>query len=831
MKNYFYYLFISLIFLLVNDISAQCTVKKYSRGQNILLGVPEILNTYVRDNNLQKFTRFGEDDLSSFVGRDFNQCKPWEVFSIRNNNKIYKNPTNDITAEVVGYANFRDKFYVEELSGNLIKVKRKLNKPAIGWMHAEDLIISKFAPINKTGSTKKAIAIRSISGLLDMSEEERLDALNKEKYYFDDNLELAQNNGPDKFEILFVYKVQGKNLLLGNSDELKNEDFLRGWVHESQVQPWDKRVCFEISDERAAYKAYKDKTLHVFAEYNSLTEFRRKDWVKPSYGIMRDVKLKGKRDYASTMRMPIIPKNEFLRQDEHKIATFAGLRTEDGGILINDTDDIEKKYYETLRKIKSWQKKRSNIKIIFLVDASGTMSRYKDKIKNIVEKLDKIEVDKEEAGKKLTDIRIGLVVYRGLNETGKFKSIEHYPFNASPFDAIKSSISRLEFGSNEDDYSENVFGGFDKALSMFDNESTNILIHVGDCGNYLNDVDALINRMDGIGKSFFEKSINYIGIQTRNSTKDQSYGNFILQVQHIIDKQFEYQTAKITGDPDPNEIKKDIVSNNRRAIWSTKNPGWYPLVTSFSYKYSAYELKDDEFFREMDYGLTNAIDKTEKYIKKLEILLNKYSGGGNGTTTPQVTFDDQMIQFLKSQGMTQESIDLLTSKGEICGEGYVQTKYYDEDIEYLKKVIYMSVSWKENILDPAFDKFSDLEVTDLELRKNLKDAFVQLAKAFYGKDEPANVIENMTIGSVWKDAIGIKFVGDNRLSALKIAQIESENSLLESDVRKFATKLKSEIKNKWHQIKYDPYTLFEKGIGSNRTQFLWVPIEYFPYSE
>ena len=119
--------------------------------------------------------------------------------------------------------------------------------------------------------------------------------------------------------------------------------------------------------------------------------------------------------------------------------------------------------------------------------------------------------------------------------------------------------------------------------------------------------------------------------------------------------------------------------------------------------------------------------------------------------------------------------------------------------------------------------------TDLG-RTYLKDIF-QLAKAFYGKDEPANVIESMTIGSIWNDAIGIKFVGDYRISAMTIAEIESENSLSESDVRYFATQLKNQILDKWSNLEYDPYTLFEKGIGSNKTEFLWVPIEYFPFSE
>ena len=161
---------------------------------------------------------------------------------------------------------------------------------------------------------------------------------------------------------------------------------------------------------------------------------------------------------------------------------------------------LKKKYFETLRQVQSMQKKISNVKLIILIDGSGSMARYKNKIKDIVKHLD-IQGQKDEKGKRLTNIRIGLVVYRGINETGKFKSIESYPFVASPFNAIKSSISKLEFGSNESDYSENVFGGFDQALKMFDNNSTNILLHVGDCGNYLNDIDALIDRMDDIGKS------------------------------------------------------------------------------------------------------------------------------------------------------------------------------------------------------------------------------------------------------------------------------------------------------------------------------------------
>ena len=116
MKNYIYYLFLLLSFLIIDNTDAQCLLKKYSKGQNRLLGVPERLNTYVKDQQLQKFSRFGDDELSTFIGRDFNECKPWEVYSIRKNNKIFKSPTNNkLDEEVVELAVLGERFYIEEL--------------------------------------------------------------------------------------------------------------------------------------------------------------------------------------------------------------------------------------------------------------------------------------------------------------------------------------------------------------------------------------------------------------------------------------------------------------------------------------------------------------------------------------------------------------------------------------------------------------------------------------------------------------------------------------------------------------------------------------------
>lgn len=228
----------SLILLFSNQLLAQCDVKRYSKGKNKLLGVPSIFNTYVKANSLNKYTENGSSVLSSEVANDFHECRPWVVYSIRKNNKILKEATNNSSDEKVVYkASFNEKFYVEELLGNWLKIKKAKNEPAIGWIHAEDLIINVFAPLNYKGSTNKAIVIKSVSSLFRMTEEQRVAALRKEKYYLDDELKFASNQSPNKFEILFIYKKVGRNVLLASSDQLKGQQYLKGWVDESQIQP------------------------------------------------------------------------------------------------------------------------------------------------------------------------------------------------------------------------------------------------------------------------------------------------------------------------------------------------------------------------------------------------------------------------------------------------------------------------------------------------------------------------------------------------------------------------------------------------------------------
>tara|TARA_B100000683_G_scaffold262157_1_gene288891 strand:- start:11136 stop:13589 length:2454 start_codon:yes stop_codon:yes gene_type:complete len=805
--------FLIFSFAYINSVNA-CEVERLNKRGNEVLGTPYNFKSYQSFAELNKYKKNSSHSLQDDI-TGYDKCSVWEVFSLRDQNKIYRKPTlieSDLVE--VSKCSFKEKLFVVDIKGNWLKIKKSKKSEAIGWMHAEDLIFCSYAPVNEFGSTKKAIVIKSITNLLDMSDSERVAAIKADKYYADENLKIPTGQTLNKFEFLFILKEDLKdgNFLVSSSDKIIDGKEIKGWVNPAQIQLWDNRICYELNSSNRAYRAYGDTSLPIFTEPGALRVFKQK-WKFPTYGILKKVKLKGRRDYAEVMRMPIVPKDG-ESSSISRIATFAGLVKSGGGTTVGD-DDIEDAYYTIQKELGLWRAKKKNLNIVLLVDGTASMRSYKQKISSIVRYINEAE------GNSL-NIKIGMVVYRAKQED-VLRPIEKFPLVTPPYRSIINGINSLIFDSSEQEYAENVFKGLTQAINMFENDSsTNVIAHVGDCGNYhFNEIE---EKMNTISKSFYEKKINYVGIQTQNfPSRNRAYRHFILQIKNIINGSLPFYVAnvyKTTGS------ELDVVDNvnNEKITWSGKPSALYPVVTSFSYKDGYNELGANDFYEALKEGINTTIVEADKYINNLEDLLELYDRPD--TIKPGEEFDEDFYDLLISQGFSRKALDLLLAESEICGEGYIQNTYYGINEPFLKKVVYMSLTWKEQVLDPAFDKFDKINPVGHELKDELYQAFIELAKAFYGEKEPIINIEGKTVRKIWTTALGINFYGDENIAQKTIAQLK--DGISESEARAFATDLQYQINTKWKGSSFtNDKTLFYKFDQP----FLWVPIEYFPFSE
>lgn len=802
--------FLIFSFAYINSVNA-CEVERLNKRGNEVLGTPYNFKSFQSFAELNKYKKnsshYLQDDI---IGYD--KCSVWEVFSLRDLNKIYRKPTlieSDLVE--VSKCSFKEKLFVVDIKGNWLKIKKSKKSEAIGWMHAEDLILSSFAPVNEFGSTKKAIVIKSITNLLDMDAIARIAAIKADKYYADEKLKTPTGQTLNKFEILFILKEDLKegNFLVSSSDKIIDGKEIKGWVNPAQIQPWDNRICYELNSSKRAYRAYRDTSLPIFTEIGALRYFKNNDWKLPTYGILKKSKLKGKRNYATVMRMPIVPKDG-ENSNFTRVATFAGLVKGDGQI----GSDVEDAYYTVQRELGLWRAKKRNLNLVLLVDGTASMKSYKQKISSVVRYIN-------EARDNSLNIKIGMVVYRAKQED-VLRPIEKFPLVTSPYRSIINGINSLVFDSSEQEYAENVFKGLTQAINLFQNDSsTNVIAHVGDCGNYhFNEIE---EKMNTISSSFYEKKINYVGIQTQNfPSTDRAYRHFIMQIRNIINGSLPYyvdNVYKTTG----SELEVKGYNNNEKISWSGNPSALYPVVTSFSYKDGYNELGVNDFYEALKDGINTTIVETDEYIDNLEKLLELYDNPGD--SGPE-KFDKDFTKLLISQGFSQKALDLLLAESEICGEGYIQNTYYGINEPFLKKVVYMSLTWKEQVLDPAFDKFDSINPVGHKLKDELYQAFLELAKAFYGEKEPIINIEGKTVRKIWTTALGINFYGDENIAQKTIAQLK--DGISESEARSFATDLQYQINTKWKGSKFtDDKTLFYKFDQP----FLWVPIEYFPFSE
>ena len=727
----------------------------------------------------------------------------WVVYSDRDNNELYDSPGGFPNGDEL---NFMEDLVVEEVKESGGKTWLKVyNRVKItdtgternkyrGWINVKNLLINNFALLNEKSIPRKAMAIISIQEF----QESKTD---KRKYYFYKKPdEKTSVYGESKtFQIYYVLKDEGSYMLLSKTDKISGKDDrnVSGWMHGRNITRWDTRICYEPNSSQEAYDSYKGKDIFVLAGVRPLKRFIETETVDPDEIIKRE-QIQARRKASHIMRMPNL---ENLKTD-YSAETKRVITVQSMGKTLDETVEGIKEKFEALNK------KVRKVNILFVVDATESMKPFYPKIR---ESLNEIISDNESFDANIS-LRFGLSIYRDYPDGEEVCEVTTLTSNEQK---IIDKLNATQCYSSDKDKPEAVYKGLVTGIENvgFNKDYSNVVVLIGDAGNHIEDPEGykLSNIVDALAKY----NASFIGFQVAYSDHN-SYAFF------------------------QQDIKDILVNTSRKHV---KNPRIVQLESldklENTGKLTYQEIKDmgDELFmfgrytyasgnRQMDPNILkeNIVTSLNNYLKKTHKQLSTYNGLLENAQTEESDqeYSEEFIHHLKIRDFTDDEIDVLKSYGEVTMQGYLATRYYNQDEHCYVPVVFLSEEEKKHI-DKMLEDLTMSHVNRTEQKKQLQDAIVEQCHKLLGNksnEETNNIILNKTIDEIWEILLAIPYKGSPTIKNMKLKNLSTDMSddVFEVFYGKFQRKANAFINKDFRDSRFEI-------IGE---YYYWIPLENMP---
>jgi len=307
------------------------------------------------------------------------------------------------------------------------------------------------------------------------------------------------------FEIRYAYKIKtihtrnGKKQFIfigGNSrwsSDYPGRD-LNGWIEKQYCSLWYSRIGVYYNKENMNERS----PVYIFRNQAELQEYLLEGIDPKTKAIaFEEDKMINLPHYVS--RFPVLKTERCGNYDVLKIAFIGeGMHQLSGKIITQK--DMDRKKNKLYQRIADLKKKD----ILFLIDATKSMTDYYQPVKNAVQsfvnnqnKIDKVKT------------RFALAVYRDYQDGDAcFQLLEslHVP------DKNKTLTSTYP-KSSDTDYPEAVFNGIIKGIDSLQWENgIRAIIVIGDHGNHTNDsrvsIDRVVNKLKSNMISFYSINVN-----------------------------------------------------------------------------------------------------------------------------------------------------------------------------------------------------------------------------------------------------------------------------------------------------------------------------------
>lgn len=429
-------------------------------------------------------------DFASFYQNDKLQ---WAGVArvLRNNTTLFDQENGD---KKIGVLLFNQQAEIQEEKKDRVKIRAfryKDHPESHGWVAKSDLLCRNL-PIKSDSGLEMKFFIRTSTVARDDSGQEP-----KVQPFQDPELKECIGGtghcreGASRFHMYFVFDETDKAVLLADRFRLQEDDILLGWVEKANGFLWNNAFSLRPKETLTAPDQKGPGTLCTYERLEDAVSHNQQN-CQPVIG--------GREWFRSSLRIPVLEmvnaKNQHVAPESldtdssqrlfYKVALarpgLVGRRVNDEKVAISPT--LASRIMPEFKNLTA--KKR--VDIFFLLDATASMESVIDAVRGTPEKQGVIQeiihTLKNTQGFKDTQFRFGFRIYRDPyadklfpnNSLGDGVGEGHPLPEACDMDTanqqrefvkFEQAITQVKVTQNdEDDYSENLYGGLDQVLKQ-----------------------------------------------------------------------------------------------------------------------------------------------------------------------------------------------------------------------------------------------------------------------------------------------------------------------------------------------------------------------------
>ncbi len=813
---------LSVCFFLTFDSFAQ----QITPNNKVSVFRPEILErNLLTDGQIERLKQSGD-----WGQKDNNNNNPgfWVVYSDRDNNKLYKNATDDTpftdNRNRDQTLSFNEKVYIAEINYNtnrahVFTATKQNNKwPIIstigatdkGWIPMDHLLLWQQCPANDRGILHKALFLTDYD---DYSNKDYDPYRYKNPETQEGKIELSYD-----MNFYFIMKdelINGKHwYLLATAPKLESngssEYQLYGWVTKGNFIAWEQRECLEpvfapsmlkeiygtndIKESKIPIVGVKAK-ISTYLPLGKVTTSVSSDYYK--------YRLNGK-----FLRMPLIDKPLVNTPDKYPVAAFAtsGGQTyipEKPGDFI-DVNDIRKEANEHINQIN----------IIFVIDGTNSMQPY---FASAVE-----SINKAKANFQLEDVvvKIAAVIYRNKKD-GQYETEYRSLIDINRSSELSSWLAKGgDYGVKSAERiveHESLYAGLELALDKdkigFQREASNIMLVIGDCGNLADP-----SKQKQIIAKTWENNVNISFFQVKYEGSDpwrdfRNQMNDIVRfsvmsklVMKIITSQEEYAPY----------VKEKIIDarpglGGTETIWKRNESG--SKYSDFYFGEGRYTQEGKSMNKE---ELTALIENN--FVKQAASLETRRRFVGQ--LSSEVKNSTSSIDISQLQGVvSKERIEEWKQSGVfLCFEARVDKQ--KNNVDQWIPVVMLSRDELQKLLE-TFRKLDDLAVVkDTINREPFINAMKELAQQMTGNGN----IGDLTAGQIMNMARGLHVQTKmQRDEGFNLKDMGTSDGMPNRTYRKYL----ENFHDRYQDLRrLQSGSAFTKQIGD--TDFYWILVDQLP---
>jgi len=692
-------------------------ITSFSSKSQELLYVPDILNQQMESKQVDMLYN-GTKPLDE-ITKNTSSKVLWLVHSDRDHNKLKR---SDKTTDNGVELDFEDPLYVKKVSGSWLLVCNVDEEKELGWIHVNNLIISRYSLMTNARVSKGLFSIPRKGVVLNNINSSNADKIGEKKeYYSHPNISKGRVEGtPKKFQTLFIFKESNDCYLMGTTDYLSGGATLAGtklygWIAKQFVRDWNTRIALEPASTDVSMKEYQE-ILRGYEKKSDLNSCIETNFCKEI--SITEFKCEPIRN--NEMRRPII--NNITENIKEVIC------------LTNNTE--LNPVYE--QKLQNATKLAQKMNIVFVLDATQSMRPYYNSISKSLQKV--IDYNEKIID---SDVKMGVIIYRDYADGDK-------QYNSLPLtsniNAVKSFINNTKCGSKDTDLPEAQFNGLINCLPKmgFNKAESNVIVLVGDCGNHKPDPQGY--TLDMVVDILHENNINLINFQVDDDFFEESYMTFNEDAIDYINKS---ANKIVEGKGSSLKINfKNIGNNTYELVWDKQENDYVNMFGKFIFA-DGKPMQTSYLEQQIIKSLTEYTQTVASNIKTLTQLITTGPSGGKLT-------EGVILKIMKELGISRKEAIRFGDKQELTTQAYVAIDYLGNGTPSQVPVVFLTE--KEKIkLRKSLKKMISGVYGSAEQKKIFKENVIFVCRTIIGQKTSTEVIENLTFNQIWQLILGVDF--------------------------------------------------------------------------